>query len=128
MSNDSRTPKLDQIAAHGNRGDHRIGDRDSRIRCADGLLMSVIAGAGTYCTPRPDMCYPSRHGHMIIPEGSGIPCDYPGPYTHVEVMILAGDKPDSWAGRADAGDDSVYGWVPVELVRETILAHGGELA
>lgn len=66
--------KLDAIAAHGNRGHAAAPGApwdDSHIRCADGSVLSVIAGFGAH---------------------------YPGPYTHVEVMPIEGDWPAEWFG------------------------------
>ena len=118
------TPKLDSIAAKGNRGHHHNrADRDSTIVCADGFKLSVIAGGGTYSTPRTDMC---AHPFVDSPISGGSPlykpCDYPGPYSAVEVMILDDTPyPDEWQD-----DGGVAGFVPVALVREFIESHGGE--
>ena len=122
------TPKLDQIAAHGNRGHHHPTRPDSTITCADGYRLSVIAGAGTYCHPRPSLCtcawLPNSTPGPAFPWKK--PCNYPGPYSHVEVMILDGETrkhPKGWK-RYNAG--GFYASVPVETVRDLIAAHGGE--
>ena len=80
------------------------------ITCADGTTLSVQASSNHYCTPR----------------------THRGPYSKVEVGYPSVAPPDSWAdyfdgewGR-DAPTDSVYACVPIELVREFSLAHGGE--
>ena len=122
------TALLEQIIASGNRrfdpANLHIGDNN--IQCADGYTMSVIAGEGCYCTPRPD-----RYGVL-----GNAPGDYPGPYSHVEVGFpSARPEPwEKWQPLADGlGDDdralwlTVYGYVPVELVRELVAAHGGEV-
>ena len=47
--------------------------------------------------------------------------DYPGPYTHVEVMLFEGEAPDGWFE-----GDSVDA-IAVDDVRAFIAAHGGEV-
>lgn len=89
-----------------------------QIRCADGFTMSVIAGCGTYCTPRPDWF-------------NDVPADYAGPYTEVEVGYPS-ERPEPWevwseyAEVAFAPTETIYSFVPVELVRQLVAAHGGE--
>lgn len=70
--------------------------------CASGLKLSVQAGQSNYCAPKND----------------------DGPWTTVEVMVIKGPLllPDEWP---DTGGDSVYGYVPVELVNREIEANGG---
>ncbi|WP_442803601.1 hypothetical protein OG411_29720 [Streptomyces pseudogriseolus] len=128
MSTSSQTPTLDQIAATGNAPDLKSGERpvDNRIVCADGFTLSVIAGAGYYSTPRPALL-------SGLPDGlvSNAPRDYPGPYTSVEVGFPSA-RPEPWAAWAERAEDdgdptgTVYGYVPVQMVRELILSHGGE--
>jgi len=75
-----------------------------RIICMDGTELSVQASSHHYCIPRTG-----------------------GPYTHVEVGYLSDDHPPTWADYADGEyPTTVYGCVPVELVREYVEAHGGE--
>jgi len=125
----SQTPTLDQIAASGNAPDRKTGVRpvDNRITCADGFSLSVIAGAGYYCTPRPSLL-------SGLPDGvvSDSPRDYPGPYTAVEVGFPSA-QPEPWTEWVQRAEDeadptgTVYGYVPVQMVRELILSHGGEI-
>ena len=107
----THTWTFDEIIA-GKRTGFTLPDTDTfykdiaePIRCADGTKVSVQASHMHYCKPRDDI----------------------GPYTHVEVGYPDVDPPESWAEYGD-GDypSSVYGYVPVELVREYIAAHGGE--
>lgn len=114
---------FDQIVAAGNRPS---GATPNRITCADGFTLSVIAGPGVYCTPRPALL-------DSLPDGlvSDAPRDYPGPYTAVEVGFpSARPEPwDEWSQRAEDEDEptgTVYGYVPVEMVRALIESHGGE--
>jgi hypothetical protein len=88
----------------------------NRIECSDGFSMSVIAGEGTYCAPRP---------------GYGTPEGYAGPYSEVEVGFPS-ERPEPWAiwveyaETAEEPTGTVYGWVPVETVQALIDLHGGE--
>lgn len=128
MSTSSQTPTLDQIAKAGNAPDRTTGERPTpnRITCADGFSLSVIAGAGYYCTPRPALL-------AGLPDGlvSNAPSDYPGPYSEVEVGFPS-ERPEPWALWVERAEDeeaptgTVYGYTPVELVRELIVSHGGE--
>jgi hypothetical protein len=108
---------LDHIAAQGNRGD------DNWITCADGFRLSVIAREGVYCTPRP------RISNIAVT--GDVPSDYPGPFIAVEVGFPS-SRPEPWdEWREYVEDDTdptgtVYGYVPVALVRALIESHGGE--
>ena len=86
---------------------YEIKEHADRVKCADGVTLSVQASEYHYCTPR------TNHG----------------PYYRVEVGFPSIKPPDSWARYADYGDvvwdeaegtDIVYGYIPVELVREFI--------
>lgn len=122
------TPRLDYIAAHGNKPPltvegmknfpHPTG---SIIKCADGFRLSVIAGDGTYCTPRP-----SAFGNL-----GEVPQTYSGPYTEVEVGFPTAQPTPwhLWSNHAEdpaAPTDTVYAYVPVEKVRALLELHGGE--
>jgi hypothetical protein len=130
MSTSSQTPTLDQIAATGNAPDRQTGKRpvENRITCADGFNLSVIAGAGYYCKPRPSLL--SEHPDGLV---SDAPRDYPGPYTEVEVGFPS-ERPEPWATWAECAEDgenptgTVYSYVPVQMVRDLILSHGGEVS
>lgn len=130
----THTPTLDAIAEHGNKAPFRPYAtypervRPNWIECWDGFRLSVIAGPGTYCSPRPDW-----------PFERGAPADYQGPYTAVEVgMPTVRPEPwhpvdgdECWSKYAEDGDnptDTVYAYVPVPLVRLLIESHGGERA
>jgi len=118
------TPKFDRIAARGNSGHFNTERETSHITCADGVSLSVIAGGGSYCTPRPSMCFTANGDHRTCPPiGLDVECTYPGPYSAVEVMMLDETPyPECW----DAAPGDVAGFVPVALVREFIESHGGE--
>jgi hypothetical protein len=106
------TDRLDHITAHGS------GFLPRKIRLADDAVISVRAGNDAWCTPRP-------RDRMVHEGGLGTaPADYPGPYTAVEVALVAPlTAPESWAEHEDFG---IYSTVPVELVRALVIAHGGE--
>ena len=116
---------LDQIIERGNRTFDPARMRDpqppNKIRCADGFTLSVIAGEGAYSSPRPD-----RYGGL-----GDAPGDYPGPYHAVEVGFPS-SRPepwDRWVEYAETPQDptqTVYGYVPVPLVRDLVASHGGE--
>ena len=82
------------------------------ITCKDGFTMSVQARDGAYCTPRSD--YPDT------------------PYTHVECGYPS-STPITEALRKFAEcvisdmdyTDTVYGYVPTEVVQAELDAHGG---
>lgn len=127
--------RLEDIIATPNGGHH--GRRGNMVRCIDGFEMSVITGGGAYCLPRPDICLApfSRElcgGLHRLP--SEVACDYPGPFTHVEVGFPS-QRPEPWEQwrewvdslDPDEGDPSVYGSVPVEAVRALVALHGGEV-
>jgi hypothetical protein len=126
--------KLEDVIAHGNRG-HNRAPHSSLITCKDGFRLSVIAGGGTYCTPRPSFCWGDTHPQHI-PEPpdhivSDEVCDYPGPYSAVEVGFpTTRPEPwDEWSKHCEDPEkptDTVYGYVPVDLVRSLVAAHGGE--
>ena len=127
---------LEQIITRGNRRNLPGKDwpecwqveNNNRITCADGFTLSVIAGPGCYCAPRPKMM-PTL---PAMPYSSEIDnAYYSGPYTHVEVGFpSAKPKPwkKAWRQYADGSDpcETVYSYVPVELVRDLIDRHGGE--
>lgn len=99
--------KFSEIKERGNPDRHRTGS--NHLRCADGFTLSVIAGAGAYATPRDGL----------------------GPYVAVEVGFPSG-RPEPWSeweGYAESPDDptdTVYGFVPVEMVEALLALHGGE--
>ncbi|MGW7350886.1 hypothetical protein [Streptomyces sp. NPDC054784] len=98
------------------------------ITCVDGFELSVLAGAGAYCAPRPPLFPHLPYSGDAL---SDVGADYPGPYTAVEVGFPS-ERPEPWAAwsrYAEGADDpteTVYGYVPVDVVRELIVSHGGE--
>lgn len=92
-----------------------------RIRCRDGVSLSVQANECAYCIPREDEAKE---------------------YTHVEVGFIEDHDgkpftpPDTWREYADSFEfpsnvyrrfsSNVYNYVPVGLVKAFIEEHGGE--
>lgn len=78
-----------------------------RIVCKDGFSMSVQAGEGIYCAPR--MCLDN------------------GEYESVEIGFPSNEEPliNEYAENSTDYTDTVYGYVPIELVDEVIAKHGG---
>lgn len=139
MSVNVRASVLEDVIAVGNRG-HYGWEPYKVVTCADGFRMSVIAGSGTYCTPRPAMCM-CRLGdkgqlatlpRVFTPLPGEVEHDYSGPYTHVEVGFPT-ERPEPWSAWAryveehDSPLNTVYAYVPVSLVRALVAAHGGEI-
>jgi len=82
-------------------------DTVDRITCADGTSLSVQASAHHYCSPR----------------------NNEGPWDEVEVGFPSVEVPE-WLDYRDGPKqdvDNVFGYVPVQLVRDFIAAHGGEV-
>jgi len=79
-----------------------------RLHCADLFSVSIQAGDGKYCTPRNDC----------------------GPYTAVELGYPSAHDPmlDGYAEDPSRPTDTVYGWVPVGVVRDLIVKHGGAVS
>ena len=88
--------------------DERTGWRKiiPRFVCMDGFYMSVQASIGHYCRPRVD------------------DSDY---YSHVEVGYSSSAEASlmEYCENPDNPTDTVYAYVPVEVVDAIIIKHGG---
>lgn len=75
------------------------------VTCGDGFRMSVQASANHYCSPREDK----------------------GPWETVEVGFPSRIEPLLWkyAEEPGAWTETVYSYVPVQLVAAVIDVHGG---
>lgn len=95
---------------------------DTHIVCKDGFTASIIAGWGVYCSPRPGGLY-----------SNDVSEEYAGPYTHVEVGYPS-ERPEPWdvweefCESPERPTETVYGYVPVDVVQDLITLHGGEQA
>jgi hypothetical protein len=82
--------------------------RNEAVVCRDGFRMSVQAHDGAYCEPRTD----DAERYFTVEVG------YP---SHAEEVIIP------WAERPDEPTETVYAYVPVEVVNTVIAKHGGIL-
>jgi hypothetical protein len=80
--------------------------RNELVVCADGFTMSVQAHAGAYC----------------LPKMTGAPV-----YREVEVGFPSIKEPMlmEWCEEAHRPTDTVYAYVPVQVVTNVIAKHGG---
>jgi hypothetical protein len=76
-----------------------------RITCFDGFNLSIQGNIGAYCSPRKDSDF---YSSMEI----GFPSEK-------EELIM------SYAGSEDQPTETVYGWVPIEVIEQVIEKHGG---
>jgi hypothetical protein len=77
-----------------------------KFKCADGFEVSIQASDGHYCTPREN----DR--------------DF---YSHVELGYPSETVEEwlEWAEVPETPTNTVYGWVPVDVVNKVIEEHGG---
>ena len=95
----------DYLVARKSKEDKRL-PMIKRITCKDGFSLSVQCNEVNYCSPRVDRS------------------DF---YYEVEVGYPS-EKPDFIMGYAEDPDkptETVYGYVPIELVQKLIESHGG---
>ena len=79
-----------------------------RVVCEDGFSVSIQAGPHKYCEPRTD--YTSMFGYKSVELGyPNRPCAF---------IVDYAEDPGDLTG-------TVYGYVPADVVRKMILAHGG---
>jgi hypothetical protein len=78
------------------------------VKCADGLEFSAQASSTHYCTPRDSV-------------GPWVAVEIGFPTERVEEFMEYAENPDD-------PTDTVYGYVPVEVVEAVINNHGGIVA
>ena len=83
-----------------------FGYRFERCVCSDGFSMSVQAHDGAYCEPR--VSGASRYESVEV----GFP-------SAAEPLLM------KWVEDPDRPTNTVYGWVPVSVIRQVIEKHGG---
>ena len=126
--NETLTPTLDAIAAHGNHGHHHRNQSEavSRIVCGDGTALKVRAGNGLTTDPYVLPCCEDEWPDcdQVPPQAEIVSHDYPGPYTAVEVRT---NEPEllemlgiTWPF------PEIEFLLEVETVRQFIVDHGGE--
>ena len=81
-------------------------NRNRQVVCADGFKMSVQAHDGAYCSPR--MNGADRYEEVEV----GFPSER-------EELIM------QYAEEPDVPTQTVYGYVPVQVVTNVIAKHGG---
>ena len=105
--------------------DNAMKAHNPRIVCADGFSISVQAHAHSYCTPRCD--YPDTpHTHVECGFPSSTPLtDDLKRQPHLLPLAYAED----FYGCSDESEcdftETVYGYVPVEIVKAELQQHGG---
>ena len=80
--------------------------RNKMVVCADGFFMSVQAHDGAYCEPRLD----AQRKYTLVEVG------YP---SEEEPLIMP------WCENDHQPTNTVYGYVPVDVVTNVIVKHGG---
>ena len=84
-------------------------NKNKRIVCADGFTMSVQAHEGAYCTPR-------ISGASVYTEAE---VGYPNRY---EPLLM------QWCEDDTRPCDTVYGYVPRQVIMMVIAKHGGVIS
>ena len=79
---------------------------NKRVVCADGFKMSVQGNEGAYCEPR--LNHQKKYSLVEI----GFPSE-------VEPLLMP------WCEDKTKPTDTVYGYVPVDIVTSVIVKHGG---
>lgn len=77
----------------------------ARLKCADGFMMSVQASSYHYCTPRVDA-------------GPHINFEIGFPTEREELLMPYAEEPNR-------PTETVYGYVPADIVDQVIAKHGG---
>jgi hypothetical protein len=80
--------------------------RNKMVVCADGFNMSVQAHDGAYCEPRLD----AQRNYTLVEIG------FP---SAAEPLIMP------WCEDESKPTDTVYAYVPVDVVTNVIVKHGG---
>jgi hypothetical protein len=81
-------------------------NRNAQVVCADGFKMSVQANHGTYCVPRRSNADKYTEVEVGFPNA-------------IEPMLM------EYAENEENPTDTVYGYVPVQVVTNVIAKHGG---
>jgi len=81
-------------------------NRNAYIVCADGFEMSVQAHGGAYCSPRIDNAEKYTAAEVGFPNRR-------------EILLI------KYAEDPDALTNTVYGWVPTQVIVNVIAKHGG---
>lgn len=139
---------LEQVIASPNRGGHATHS-EHVIRCTDGFTFSAATGQEVASTPRAAQCEqteridflgnltqehiasPGVHVDDFEQDLNEAECDYPGPFTHIQVERPS-TRPEPWSVWEQYAEDpsaptaTVYRRVPAEIVRSLVEMHGFE--
>lgn len=86
-------------------GGKRCPDITKRMECMDGFSISVQASSGHYCQPRENEAWPYREVELGYPsEVDNSISDY-------------AEDPDT--------NETVFGYVPIDIVNQLVEKHGG---
>lgn len=90
------------------------------VICEDGFSVSIQASASHYCSPRRNFDRLERKAEEIVIADYGI-------YSEFELGFPSGSDDLITPYAEDPRDltGTVYGWVPVEIVKSLIEKHGG---
>lgn len=88
------------------RDGYQVNRLTPMIVCADGFSMSVQASRSHYCSPREDSAIVYTSVEIGFP-------------SHEEELIL------QYAEKPESPTESIYGYVPVEIIDKIIIKHGG---
>ena len=97
--------------------DNAMKAHNPRIVCEDGFSISVQAREGSYCTPRMDYpAFPHTHVECGFPSSTPLTDDLKA---YAEAFYGCSDESEC------DFTETVYGYVPVEIVKAELQQHGG---
>jgi hypothetical protein len=83
--------------------------KNMKIKCADGFSMSVQASESNYCEPRIDNAAEYTEAEVGFP-------------SHAEPLLM------KYAENPAHPTETVYGWVPRDIITLVCAKHGGIVA
>lgn len=86
-------------------GGKRYPDITKRMECMDGFSISVQASSGHYCQPRENEAWPYREVEL------GYPSEVDNSISNYA------EDPDT--------NETVFGYVPIDIVNQLVEKHGG---
>lgn len=83
-----------------------------RAVCADGFSIGIQASSGHYCSPRIDeLDANTQYTHVEL--------EFPSHFEKIEEILL------NYCGNKAYPTETIYSYVPVEIVQEILDKHGG---
>jgi hypothetical protein len=124
--------RLEEIIQYGNRG-HKGFGRNNIITCPDGFRVSVLAGGGTYCRPRPGICDCAHKGRVNeLRQSDEVSHDFSDSYSRLEIGFPT-ERPEPWNKwekhlelydrELNDPTKAIYSYVPIAMVRALIKSH-----